>query len=466
MKIHVSETVLPTVVSAAGIVLIVFWLQAAPPADLHARVPGRDGTKLEQAEDAVPVEAGEPITGEGLPSDVAGEWPGFRGANGDSISTDDTPLARSWPPEGPPVLWSIEVGEGYAGAVISNGRVYLLDYDKEAEADTLRCLSLDDGREVWRNSYPIEIAFHHGMTRTVPTIVGDYVITIGPRCHLACWDAQTGKCHWLIDLVRDHGTRVPEWYTGQCPLVDQDRLIVAPCGESLLMALDYKTGDVLWESPNPRGWNMTHVSVVPMEFQGRRSYVYCASGGVAGIAADDGSLLWESTAWKEINATSPSPVILPENRIFLSRGYGSGSLMLQLVQTNGEIEAKTLFELRPRQFSSEQQTPIFRDGHLFGIRKIGSKSMVCLDLDGNEVWNSGSDRFGLGPYMFADNLMVILDDHGTLTLAEATTAGYKRLAQHAVWPNGHDAWGPMAMVAGRLIVRDMSRMVCLDLAER
>ena len=92
--------------------------------------------------------------------------------------------------------------------------------------------------------------------------------------------------------------------------------------------------------------------------------------------------------------------------------------------------------------------------------------MVCLDLDGNEVWNSGSDRFGLGPYMFADNLMVILDDHGTLTLAEATTAGYKRLAQHAVWPNGHDAWGPMAMVAGRLIVRDMSRMVCLDLAER
>jgi outer membrane protein assembly factor BamB len=203
-----------------------------------------------------------------------------------------------------------------------------------------------------------------------------------------------------------------------------------------------------------------------MEFQGRRSYVYCASGGVAGVAADDGSLLWESTAWKEINATSPSPVILPEDRIFLSRGYGSGSLMLQLAQTEAGIEAKSLFELRPRQFSSEQQTPIFRDGHLYGIRKIGSKTMVCLDLDGNEIWDSGGDRFGLGPYMFADDVLLIVDDDGTLTLAEATPAGYKQLAQHAVWSDGHDAWGPMAMVAGRLIFRDMTRMVCLDLTEK
>ncbi len=466
MKIRASETILPTLVSVAGIVLIVLWVQTGPPGDLEPRAPGRDGTELENAEDTVPVVAGEPIAGDGTPSDVSGEWPAFRGVNGDCISTDMTPLARSWPPEGPPVLWSIEVGEGYAGPIISNGRVYLLDYDKEAEADTLRCLSLDDGREIWRNSYPIVVAFHHGMTRTVPVIVGDYVITIGPRCHLACWDAETGKCHWLIDLVRDHGTRVPEWYTGQCPLVDQDRLIVAPCGDSLLMAIDYKTGEVIWETPNPRGWNMTHVSVVPMEFQGRRTYVYCASGGVAGVAADDGSLLWETTAWKEINATSPSPVILPEDRIFLSRGYGSGSLMLQLVQTDTGIEAKSLFELRPPQFSSEQQTPIFRDGHLYGIRKIGSKTMVCLDLDGNEIWDSGGDRFGLGPYMFANDLLLILDDHAVLTLAEATPAGYKRLAQHAVLPDGHDAWGPLAMVAGRLIVRDMTRMVCLNIAQK
>ena len=465
MKIRPLELVLPTTTCVVGIIFLVIWLRTGPPNDLFARVPGRDGT-IEQSENVARPEAGEPILGDGVASNVTGEWPCFRGANYDSSWQGSPPLARSWPPEGPSVLWSIEVGDGYSGAVISRGRVYLLDYDKEAEADTLRCLSLDDGRELWRNSYPVAVAFHHGMTRTVPAIVGDHVITIGPRCHLTCWDAMTGKAHWLIDLERDFGTRVPEWYTGQCPLIDQDRLIVAPCGEALLMALDYRTGDVIWSCPNPRGWNMTHASVVPMEIQGRRSYVYCAGDGVVGVAADDGSLLWESTAWKEINATGPSPVILPDNQIFLSRGYGSGALMLQLVESDGRLEAKTIFELKPKQFSSEQHTPIFRDGHLFGIRKVGAKTMVCLDLNGNIVWDSGGDRFGLGPYMFADDLLLILDDDGILTLAEATTTGYKRLAQHEVLPGGHDAWGPMAMAGGRLIVRDMTRMVCLDLTAK
>jgi outer membrane protein assembly factor BamB len=462
VKIQPAEAILPTLTAAIGFACLAFWLAIGPPSDLEARMPGRDKT-IDQSESVVRPEAGEPVIGVGVASDISGQWPRFLGENGDSIATGGPPLARSWPAEGPPVLWSLEVGEGYAGAVVSQGRVYVLDYDKQAEADTLRCFSLDDGREIWRNSYPIEVAFHHGMTRTVPAIVGDYVITMGPRCHLACWDAVTGKSHWLIDLEHDFGTRVPEWYTGQCPLVDQDVLIVASCGKSLMMAIDYKTGEVIWETPNPKGWNMTHVSVVPMEFQGRRSYVYCASGGVVGVAADDGALLWETNAWKEINATGPSPVILPDGKIFLSRGYGSGALMLQLVETDGRIEANNVFDLEPKQFSSEQQTPIYRDGHLFGIRKIGAKTMVCMDLDGNQIWDSGRDRFGLGPYMFADDLLLVLDDDGTLTLAEATAAGYKQLAQHNVLPGGHDAWGPMAIVAGRLIARDMSRMVCLDL---
>ena len=58
-----------------------------------------------------------------------------------------------------------------------------------------------------------------------------------------------------------------------------------------------------------------------------------------------------------------------------------------------------------------------------------------------------------------------MDDHGTLTMAEADTQGYKRRAQHEVFLDGHDAWGPMAIVGGRLILRDMTRMVCLDLAK-
>ena len=34
--------------------------------------------------------------------------------------------------------------------------------------------------------------------------------------------------------------------------------------------------------------------------------------------------------------------------------------------------------------------------------------------------------------------------------------------QQAQVLTGHDSWGPMAMAGGRLILRDLTRMVCLD----
>ena len=76
-----------------------------------------------------------------------------------------------------------------------------------------------------------------------------------------------------------------------------------------IVAVDPETGEVLWQTPNPKGWKMTHSSIMPMEFGGERMYVYCASGGVVGVSAKDGRLLWESTDWKISIATVPSPVV-------------------------------------------------------------------------------------------------------------------------------------------------------------
>ena len=328
----------------------------------------------------------------------------------------------------------------------------------------MRCLSLDDGREIWRNSYPVTLPYNHGMSRTVPAVIGEHVISLGPKCHVVAWNALTGKSHWLLDLVMDFGTKVPVWYTGQCPLIDNDRLILAPGGRCLVMAVDYKSGEVIWESPNPRQWDMTHVSITPMEFAGKRMYVYCGKGGVAGVSADDGSILWDTKAWKIDMATCPSPVVVGNDRIFFCGGYKSGAKMLKLSEQGGRIVPKVLFRLKPRQFSSEQQTPVLFDNHLYAVRQSDDQ-FVCLDLDGNEVWNSGRDKFGAGPYMIADGLIYIMNDKGQLTMAEATPDAYRRLAQAQVIEKGHDSWGPMAMVAGRLIVRDMTRMVCLDVAE-
>jgi outer membrane protein assembly factor BamB len=333
-------------------------------------------------------------------------------------------------------------------------------------ADTMRCLSLDDGRELWHNGYRVVISHNHGISRTIPAVVGDSVISLGPKCQVACWEAASGKGRWLMDLVADHGASVPTWYAGQCPLIDTktDRLIVAPGGKALVMAVDYHTGKILWQSPNPRGWTMTHVSITPTEFAGRRQYIYCGKGGVAGIAADSGEILWDTTDWQIGMATCPTPVVVGDGKIFFCGGYNAGALMLQLENSGGRVTPHTLFRLSAKQFGSEQQTPVFFGGHLYGVRQK-DQQLVCLDLEGKELWNSGRDKFGSAPYMIADGLIYALNDDGVLTMAEATPQGYRRLARAEVIPEGVTSWGPMALVAGRLIVRDLTRMTCLDIAE-
>ena len=79
------------------------------------------------------------------------------------------------------------------------------------------------------------------------------------------------------------------------------------------------------------------------------------------------------------------------------------------------------------------------------------------------MWSSGGDhKFGLGPYLIADGVLLVLNDTGTLSMAEASPSGFRLLASADVLP-GHDAWGPMALVQGRLILRDLTQMACIDL---
>ncbi len=461
MKESTIAKTIPVGLAIVGLVLLYVWLSADAAIDLTERVPIDHGI-VATTLDGNDVELrGEFIQFDGVPSELPGAWPRFRGPNLDAISSDENvTLARTWPANGPKVLWSIDVGEGYAGAAVLAGRVYVLDYDREKQADTIRCLSLADGREIWRYSYPVKVKRNHGMSRTVPTVTDKYIVTMGPKCHVTCLDSMTGQFHWVLDLVRDFGAKVPPWYAGQCPLIEGDKVIIAVGGEPLMIAVDTATGEVVWRSPNPKRWLMTHSSVIPAEFASRRMYVYCASGGVVGISAEDGGILWEITDWKIRIANVPSPVVAGDGLIFLSGGYNAGSMMLKLTQDGDKITAAPAFRLEPEVFGSPQHTPIFYDGYIYGVGADGQ--LNCLDLDGKVVWTSTSTHtFGLGPYTIANGLIYVMNDSGLLTLAEATPSGYVQLSQAKVL-EGPESWGPMAIASGRLILRDMNRMICID----
>lgn len=466
MAMRALQVVVPIALLVAAGAGLAWWGRAESPLDLFMRVPGTDRAGQPTAAMERPPLVGTWTPGEGSPSPIAGEWPQFRGAGRNGIARSEEGLLRTWPDAGPTVLWQIDVGEGHAGPAVSAGRVYLYDYDREAQRDVLRCLSLDDGRDIWRYSYPVKVKRNHGMSRTVPAVADGFVVGIGPKCQAMCLDAQTGEERWLIDMVAEYGTTVPPWYAGQCPLIDEGRVILAPAGpEALVIARDCATGRELWRTPNPRGWAMTHSSLMPMILDGRKTYIYCGSGGVAGIDAATGELLWDTTEWKISIANVPSPVVVDEDRIFLSGGYNAGAAMLQIVHDGEKYIAAELWRVSAKQFGAAQQTPVLHEGRLYGTRPDGQ--FACLDLDGNVLWTSGpAHRFGIAPFTFAGNgLAYILNDEAHLTLADITTGKWTPLAEATVWADGHDAWGPMALAGGRLILRDLKRMVCLQVAE-
>lgn len=466
-------------VAAALIAGTVYWRWLgdtipAPP----LRGPAAEGSLAEalaaRSNHAVDLE-GTWVAGTGTPGPDWGTWSGFRGNDRANHAVSEPPLAETWPEAGPPVVWSVPMGEGHAGPAVWNGRAFLLDYDEAVGGDALRCLSLDTGREVWRRWYRKPTKRNHGISRTVPAVADGAVVSLGPQCQVLCVAAEDGAFLWGRDLPTQDGTTVPLWYAGQCPLVDGTVVVLAPCGPEVSLAgFDLHSGERLWTAPNPGGWTMSHGSVAVMEVEGTRMYVYAALGGVLGVCADGpgrGTLLWRTEAWKP-SVQAPTPLPLGNGRVLLCAGYGVGATLLRIERDPSAATGWRAFEerrLERREFGSEQQTPILAEDVVYGIMPpdggAARRELVAFRApDATRLWTSGpDDRFGLGPYLLVNgNRMLVLSDDGVLTLASVGPAGYRRLAR-AKLLQGRDAWGPMALVGGRLLLRDDRTLLCVDL---
>lgn len=452
-------------------ILLFWWMFRDPTRKFAESMPGADNRGGDSTMVGPAVKIGEQFQQFATStSALKGTWTRFRGADYDNIVKNSVPLKSSWSGNEPEIKWSVDLGEGHAGPAIYEGKVYVMDYDEAAREDALRCFSLENGQELWRRSYKVSLKRNHGMSRTVPAVTADYILTIGPRCHVMCVKRETGDLVWGLDMVQQYQTEVPLWFTGQCPMIDGNKAILAPGGTSVMIAVDMATGKVLWETPNPGGIKMSHSSIMPWTFNGKKMYVYSAVGAVLAVSAegpDEGKILWMSTAWNHA-VVAPAPVCFPDGKVFLTAGYGAGSMMIKVSQAGSEYKVDVLKQYAPKDgMACEQQTPVIWDGMMLGIQPKDAGSLrnqlVCVSPDDvmKVVWTSGKDgRFGLGPYLIADQKMYILDDEGTLTMIKPDKRKYAQLAQKKLF-DGADAWGPMALADGFLMLRDSKKMYCV-----
>ena len=147
----------------------------------------------------------------------------------------------------------------------------------------------------------------------------------------------------------------------------------------------------------------------------------------------------------------------------MTASYDAGSVMVRVRRTGEAFKAEAVFDMKNNEWNSEVHTPIVYQGHLFAVGKKKRGLFTCLSLDGNPVWTSeGKASFGLGSFLMADGLFFVLDgDTGKLRLVEATTKGYNEVAGAQLLA-GQEVWGPMALSDGKLVLRALTKMVCLD----
>lgn len=485
MALYKNKNLVIGAVSVAFAGLLFWWIAGDHLlAVISERMPGADNRpKLVERPDSVIIGQFFDTLGR-FDEMIPGEWPRFRGANFDNINRDTTPLAESWDSAGPPVVWKVSLGEGYSGPAVKNGRVYLLDYNERRKADVLRCFSLKSGTELWRRWYYVDLKRNHGYSRTVPAVTDKYLVTIGPRSHVMCLDPLTGKLFWTIDLEKQYGIRgkekgriTPDFYTGQCPLIDNDIAVLAPGGKALMIGVECSTGKILWKTPNPDSLRMSHGSIMPMVIHGKRMYVYNAIGGVCGVsaeAADKGKLLWKTLEWSPAT-TAASPLLLNNNEIAVFGSYGAGGARIRINYDGTSFSAQMIEKHKaPDGMSSDQQTPVMTDSFIRTLMPENAgalkKQLVCYSESDllKPLWTSGKDfRFGrgLGPYIVSGNMLFLLDDDANLFLYKLEGSNASLISKCRVI-EGIEAWGPMAIAGKYLIMRDSRNLVCLNIGKK
>lgn len=382
-------------------------------------------------------------------------WHQFRGPNRDGAA----PWLPLVLPEKMQPAWQVELpADGIGGIAATEREVILGTRDALDGADVFFCLEADTGAERWRFEYPAvarEPLDYGNSPRATPLIAEGRVFLLGAFGHLNCVDLASGDLVWTSHLPPEFEAPLPKWGCTGSPLLHDGRLIVQPGGrEASLIALDPKTGDVLWESPGRRA---SYAGFIVATVHGKAQLIGYDEETLGGWDAATGRRLWEHKPEQTGDFNVPTPFMIDTRLCVFTENNGTRLLEFD---AEGKLINKPVAHFED--LAPDAHSPV-----RVGERIVGhSQQLHCLDARSlKPLWSLDDRDFGTYTSIITDgrSRTLTLSDKGCLMLHDASGSKAKELGHLHVCESNVHALSHPALVGNRLYLRLGQRVACLKL---
>jgi outer membrane protein assembly factor BamB len=394
-----------------------------------------------------------------------GSWSQWRGPERNGIS-NETGLLKSWPVDGPPVLWKKSgLGKGFSSVVFGSGKIVTLG--DRGEGQYVIALDGESREEVWASR--IGDPWSDG-SRCTPTIDGDKVYAISAHGVIVCLQLSDGKEIWHKNFGTDFGGKMMSgWGFSESPLVDGGKVICTPGGkDATIVALDKNTGDTIWVCGIPdlgsRGKEGAgYSSNIAAEFAGVRQYVQLLGTGLVGIAAVNGEYLWgyNKIANNVANITTP---VVQEPYVFCSTAYKTGSALLKISPAEGSWKTEEVYFLDSLVFQNHHGGVVLVDHHIYGGHGQNAGDLVCIELETGKIcWKEKALGKGSAAVIYADQHLYFLYEDGRMALIEATPSRFNVKGTFMIPEESGPKWAHPVILDKKLYIRVHDVIFCFDI---
>jgi outer membrane protein assembly factor BamB len=369
-------------------------------------------------------------------------------------------LKASWPAEGPKRLWSRPLGDGHSAILFDNGKLYTM-YSSGAR-ETVISLDAASGRTLWEHTYEasangLDLQYGKGPHST-PLIVGNVIYSVGVRGMLHALDKETGRVIWKHDLWGEYKGHFDNRGYSPSPISYKNTIILPVGGGSGqgLMAFDQQTGNVVWKSIN---FTPAPASPTLINVSGQEQLLCFGSGEIYGADPNNGNLLWSHSHRTQYGLNISTPVWGPDNLLFISSAYGTGSRVIELTRSGNQTTARQVWA--NNRMRVHIGTVIRIGDYAYGSSgDFGPAFFTAINVKTGQIaWQDRS--LARASFIYADGKLIILDEDGTLAIATVLPNGLSIHSKASVMQNV--SWTVPTLVGNRLYLRDRKNITALDL---